>query len=191
MKATFGILALAINLIGYIPYVHDILRHKVMPQRVTWGIWSILSTIAFANQVINGGGWSVWFFGSSALMTTMVFVLSINRGVGGASRLDKIMLAAAALLLVYWLTLHDTRLSTIFVILIDIVGAIPTVLKAYRRPDTESYPQWVMAAIGGFFSVLAIEKADYILFLYPLYIVAMNTIIVSAKYYSEHYETSK
>ena len=186
MKAFFGILALLINLTGFVPYIYDIIHHKVKPQRVTWGIWTILTNIAFANQVINGGGWSAWFFGSSALLVTLTFVLSINRGVGGASQVDKIMLAAAALLLIYWLTLHETRFSTILTILIDCAGAIPTVLKAYHRPNTESYPQWVMAAIAGFFCLFAIGKADYILYLYPLYVVVINSVIVWAKYYAEH-----
>jgi hypothetical protein len=71
-------------------------------------------------------------------------------------------------------------------VLIDTAGAVPTVVKAYRHPKTESYPQWVLAAAAGFFSVLAVDKPDYILYLYPLYIIVINTLIVWAKYYAEH-----
>ncbi len=185
MKAVFGILAVLINLFGYIPYIKDIAAHKVKPHRVTWGIWTILTTIVFANQVLNGGGWSAWFFGSTAILVTLTFVLSIRNGRGGMSRLDKAIVAAAALLFVYWLMVHDTHTSTILALCIDAVAAVPTVVKAYKHPDTESYPQWVMAAIAGVFSLLAIAKADFILAVYPLYVILMNSLIVSAKFSAE------
>lgn len=185
MKAVFGILAVLINLIGYIPYIKDIVAQKIKPQRVTWGVWTILTTIAFSNQVINGGGWSAWFLGSTALLVTITFVLSIRNGVGGSSKLDKVALIFAGVLLIYWLTVHDTRLSTILAIIIDAIGATPTLIKAYKKPKTESYPQWVMAAIAGVFSLLAIAKADFILAAFPLYVILMNSLIVSAKYSAE------
>ncbi len=186
MKLIFGILAVVINLIGYVPYIHGIITRKVKPQRVTWGLWSILTMIAFANQVINGGGWSAWFFGSTTLLVTLTFMLSIRYGVGGTSNFDKATLTAAGILLIYWLTVHETRLSTEIAIIIDFIAAIPTVIKAYRRPATEAYPQWVLAAVSGLFAMLAIAKADYILFLYPVYIIVMNSVIVGAKFYGEH-----
>lgn len=56
MKPVFGILALLINLLGYVPYVQDIVKGRVKPQRITWGIWAALGSVVFANQVTNGGG---------------------------------------------------------------------------------------------------------------------------------------
>lgn len=191
MKPAFGILAVILNLIGFVPYVRDILRNKVKPQRITWGIWTILTTIAFANQVLNGGGYSSYFFGSAALLVSVVFILSFQHGVGGSSVFDRVILGLAIVLFGYWFTVHNTRLSTELAVAIDAVGALPTILKAYDMPKTESYPQWVFAAIGGLFSLLAIEKRDYILFLYPVYIFIMNSIIVVAKYSGEHPKPKK
>ena len=191
MKPLFGVLALLVNLLGYIPYVHDIVKGRVKPQRITWGIWAALSSVVFANQVTNGGGWSVYFFGSSALVTSLVFILSLRRGTGGSSRTDRMLLVAAIILFVYWLFSRDTRYTTLIAILIDALGALPTILKAYNSPRSETYPQWVMAGVGGALSLLAIAKTDYILYMYPLYIVLVNALIVSAKYYAERYTPAR
>lgn len=163
MKLTLGILALVLNAIGFIPYIRDILRGKVKPQRITWGIWTILTTIAAVNQVQNGGGWSSLFFISTVFLVATTFLLSLKRGMGGASKLDMICLAAAIVLFGYWATLHNTRISTLVAVIIDGIGAIPTVIKTYHRPDTESYPQWVLAGIGGLCTTLAVARVDWAL----------------------------
>ncbi|HSX05623.1 MAG TPA: hypothetical protein VLF69_04100 [Candidatus Saccharimonadales bacterium] len=186
MKLALGILALVLNIIGYVPYIRDILRGKVKPQRITWGIWTILTTIAAVNQVKNGGGWSSLFFISTVLLVATTFMLSIKRGMGGASKLDMICLAAAIVLFGYWATVHNTRLSTLVAVFIDGVGAIPTVVKTFHKPETESYPQWVLAGIGGLCTMLAVTKPDWALLIYPAYVFVMNGVIVGVKFWREH-----
>ena len=186
MKAFLGITAIVLNLIGYVPYVRDILRGKVKPHRMTWGIWTILTTIAAVNQIKNGGGYSSLFFVSTAVLVLIVFLLSIKYGMGGANLIDWICLAAAIVLLIYWVTVKDTRISTFIAVAIDFIGAIPTVIKTYKHPETETYIQWVLAAFGGLFSMLAVTKLDWALLIYPAYVFVMNGIIVATKYAKEH-----
>jgi hypothetical protein len=178
----FGVASVVLNAVGYWPYITGILSGKVRPQRVTWGIWSILTTIAFINQIANGGGYSTLFFGSTTLLVVTVFALSFNYGVGGGSRLDIASLIAASTLFALWAITKDTHATTVIAVLIDAIGAIPTVIKAYLRPDTEVYLQWVLAAISGLFSIIAVPRPDIILFVYPAYVVLTNSVIVAAKY---------
>jgi hypothetical protein len=187
----FGVAALVVNVAGYIPYFAGIFSGRVKPQRITWGIWSILTTIAFVNQVANHGGYSSLFFGSTVLLVVTVFILSIKRGLGGSSGFDKGILIAAAVLFLVWIITRDTRISTILAVTIDGIGALPTLKKAYLRPDTEVYAQWVLAAISGVLSTLAVPKPDYILYVYPLYVVVMNAAIVAAKFTAEHQSHDK
>jgi hypothetical protein len=185
MKLALGVLALVLNVIGYIPYVRDILHGKVKPQRITWGIWTILTTIAAVNQVKNGGGYSSLFFISTVILVATTFVLSLKRGMGGASMLDKICLGLTVALFAYWATLHDTRISTLIAVIIDGVGAVPTVVKTYKHPDTESYPQWVLAGLGGFLTLLSVSRLDWALLIYPAYVFVMNGVIVGTKFARE------
>ena len=177
-----GIAALIVNFVGYVPYIKGIFEGKVKPQRITWGIWSILTLVAFVNQVMNGGGWSSLFFGSTTALVLLVFVLSMRKGVGGSSRFDQIILVVAALLFAYWAFSRDTYYSTLIAVAIDGVGALPTVLKAYRLPETEVYLQWVLAGIAGLLSMAAVPSISFILVVYPAYVFLMNVVVVGAKY---------
>lgn len=182
MKLWLGVMALVLNIAGYVPYIRDILRGIVKPQRITWGIWTILTTIAAVNQIKNGGGFSSYFFVSTCVLVAATFLLSLKFGMGGASRLDKVCLGLALALFVYWATVHDTRLSTLIAVIIDGIGALPTVVKTYHHPQTETYPQWVLAGIGGLLTMLAVPRLDWVLLVYPAYVFVMNGAIVGTKY---------
>ncbi len=185
MQSLLGITALIVNFAGYIPYIRDIFRNKVKPHPVTWGVWTILTTIAAFNQVLNGGGYSSLFFISTALLVGFVFALSLRYGMGGASKIDRICLFLAILLLVYWLTVQETRISTLLVVIIDGIAAIPTILKTYQHPETESYNQWSLAGIAGFLTILSVPRLDWVLVIYPMYVLIVNSAIVIVKYTRE------
>lgn len=185
MQPLLGISALILNLIGYVPYIRDILRNRVKPHRITWGVWAILTTIAAVNQVINGGGYSSLFFISTAFVVGITFLLSIRYGTGGASQIDRICLFLALVLFVYWVTVRDTRTSTVLAVAIDAIGAIPTIVKIYYHPETETYIQWSLAGIAGIFTMLAVPRFDWVLLIYPLYVPIMNGIIVGLKFIRE------
>jgi hypothetical protein len=178
----FGLAAVGVNAAGYVPYIRGILRGSVRPQRITWGIWTLLTTIAAVNQVANDGGYSTYFFASTTLLVLIVFVLSLRRGVGGRSAFDATILIAALGLFVVWGFTRDTRTTTLIAIAIDGIGALPTLVKTYRRPETEAYAQWILAGVSGGLALLALgTRTDPILFCYPLYVIGMNAVIVLAK----------
>jgi hypothetical protein len=181
IELIFGVSALVVNLIGYVPYFRGIFRGEVKPQRITWGIWTILTSIAFVNQVANGGGWSSLFFGSTTLLVVLVFLSSFKYGVGGKSKLDIGVLIAATVLLVAWIITKNTTTSTYIAIAIDAIGALPTIIKAYKQPETEAYLQWFMAALAGMFSFLAVGGSGFVLYAYPLYVIIFNALIVASK----------
>jgi hypothetical protein len=178
-----SILSLVFNLVGYIPYYRDIFRNAVKPQRITWGIWSILTFVASVNQIRNGGGLSVVFVLSTFMLVFGVFLLSFKKGVGGGSKLDKFSLVLAGLLFIWWIYSRDSIYSTYIVIAIDSIGAGLTAYKAYKNPETEAYLQWFTSGAAAVLSLFAIENYNIVLIAYPLYIVLGNSAIILAKYF--------
>lgn len=186
MQAVLGVSALLLNLIGYVPYIRDIFRKIVKPHPYTWAIWTILTTIAAVNQVKNDGGYSSLFFISTAILVCFVFILSLRFGMGGSSKIDRVCLILAIILLIHWFTSKDTHLSTVLAVIIDGIGAIPTLIKVFHHPQSETYIQWTLAGIASLLTILAVPRLDWILLIYPLYVFIMNGAIVGTKYVREH-----
>ena len=185
MQAILGFTALILNLVGYIPYIRDIFQGKVKPHPYTWAIWTILTIIIAFNQVKNDGGYSTLFFISTAILVSFVFILSIRFGMGGASKIDRACLVLAGILLIYWMTTKDTRLSTVYAVIIDGIGAIPTLIKTYHHPKSETYTVWILAATAGLLTCLSVPRFDWILIVYPLYVFLMDGAVVVIKYLRE------
>lgn len=185
MQALLGFAALILNLAGYFPYIRDILQKKVKPHPYTWAIWTILTFIVAFNQIENGGGYSNLFLISTTILVGFVFILSLRFGMEGASAIDRTCLLLAAFLLFYWLISKDTHFSTIYAVIIDCFGAIPTLIKTYHHPKTETYTVWLLAALAGLLTAFSVPRLDWILFIYPLYVFFMDGAVVAIKYLRE------
>lgn len=157
-----------------IPYIRDILRLKTKPERATWFIWSILLLIAFFAQVAKGGTWSLLATGPDCLVVIAIFILSIKYGVGGTTKLDIFALVGAGVGLVLWYLTNEPLLALLITILIDICAALPTIVKTYKDPGSETFIAYIGAGTGGLLGALAVGKLNFSLLLFPLWIFVLN-----------------
>lgn len=176
-----GIASGILSLFAFIPYVTDTLARRTKPHRASWFIWSVLSLISFFSQVYEGAGASLWFAGAQSFGTCLIFLISIRLGFGGhLSRKDGYILTAAGLGIVLWYFTDTAAYALGISIGISFLGGLATIAKAYRDPDSETLQMWGMSLVASFFAVSSIATFDLILLAYPLYLLILNTGIVTA-----------
>lgn len=175
-----GYLSGVIVLIGYIPYVRDILAKKTKPQRTSWFIWLILGGIAFFSQLAEGASSSLWMPGVQTIAVLLVFLLSIKNGMGGFEKRDKISLVLAGLGLLIWILSKEAIFALLMTIFADLMGGILSVIKSYEEPESETMITWVCDAISGLLAALAVGSFDVVLWLYPMYILLINLAVIVA-----------
>lgn len=179
----FGLAGALLVFITLLVALRAIFAGNFKPHRVTYGIFVVINLVTFVNQVVNRGGYSAYFLGVSFVAVTLIFGLSFKYGMGGATKLDRVTLIAADLLAIYWITLQESRISTVLAIVIDIVALIPTIHKAFKNPETEIYLNWMISGVGGLLSIFANTESDWILYIFPIYIFIANFLVVLAKYF--------
>lgn len=64
VTSIFALLALLLSLLAFFSYIRDTIACRTQPQRASWLIWSVLSSIAFFTQVAEGATTSLWFIGA-------------------------------------------------------------------------------------------------------------------------------
>jgi hypothetical protein len=180
MLPFLGITAGIITCVSQIPYLTDTLRHKTKPERASWLIWSVLGTIAFFSQQAQGADWSLWLTFADTLGVVIIFLLSIKFGEGGFSLGDKMALTAAGIGLLAWGFTKQPLAALVITIFIDASGAIPTITKAYRKPESETLISWLGVAAAGVLSTVSVGKFDPGLWLYPAYIFLANFAVAVA-----------
>jgi hypothetical protein len=174
------VLGLAAGLIGVldtIPYVRDTLRGSTRPHRGTWLIWGVLAVVVSLSQYADGASWSLVMAGVQAVLTTLVFVLSIRRGEGGVSRADITMIVIAGAGVIGWIAADEPLVATACVVAADLIGAGLMVPKTYRDPHSETLVTFAFASLGGALAAGAVGAIDVSLLLYPVYYCAINGAI--------------
>ena len=176
-----GIVAGVLSVFAYLPYIADTLKGQTRPQRSTWMIWSILSSMSFFSQLAEGATDSLWFSGVQASGTIIVSLLSIRFGTGNfLNRADSFILMGAAFGLCLWYVTDTAVYALAISIGISALGGVLTVTKAYRDPGSESMVAWLVSFTATIFAIASIGKVDAVLLAYPVYLFVLYGVIIIA-----------
>lgn len=167
-------------LLSFVPYIKDMFHGKTKPERISWLIWSILGSIAFFSQLAKGASYSLVMTGAQAIGDLFIFILAIKYGLGGFLKRDIIALVGAGVGLFLWYITKEAAIALFIVIFIDAIGAVLTVIKSYENPATETISSWVLTGIGGLLSCIAVGSFDFILLVFPFYILLASLAILTA-----------
>jgi hypothetical protein len=177
MRSFFAILSFVLSFGAAIPYTFDILKGKAKPARSTRVLFLLLIAVTLVVQSRE--------FTSGVLLLTLgelctqlvLFVLSIKHGIGGLARLDLICYGAFFISLSAYLLTQNARLSLTLLVLTDLIAFLPTIVKIWRDPTTDT---WLFFMVGGvaaaIASLLARNGNSYTEIVFPLYILLTNLL---------------
>ena len=174
LAPVLGIAAALVGIADTIPYVRDTLRGSTRPHRGTWLVWSVLAVVVCFSQEADGASWSLPMAVTQAVLITLIFALSLGRGVGGAGAADGVMLAIAAAGLAGWLVVGTPLVATACVVVADVIAVAMMVPKTYRDPYSETLSTFALAGLSGALAVGAVGSLDVSLLLYPAYFCLVN-----------------
>lgn len=168
-----------INLTGSIGYTLDVIKGKTRPNRITWFMWALAPLIAFAAEIHeNAGPQSVLTF-MVGFGPLIVFIASFvnRRSVWKLSHFDIICGALSMLGLILWLLTRHGDFAIALSIAADAMAAVPTVVKSWREPDSESYQVFLAAIISSSLTLLTIDHWTFASWGFPLYILLIDAIL--------------
>ena len=172
-----GKLAGIISLSAYIPYILSILRKETKPNRASWIIWAIVSTIIALSYREAGASYAFLAPLGYVVGSTIVFILSIKYGVGGWTPFDRKCLIGAAISLVVW-QIFDSPMSALLInLFINLLGTLPTARKAWYQPETEDKVFWSLVSLGSFVNLFAVENWTFSMAVYPVSMVFLIGIV--------------
>jgi hypothetical protein len=172
-----GVLAGVIGVADTIPYVRDTLRGSTRPHRGTWLIWGVLAIVVCLSQRADGASWSLILAASQAVLTSVIFVLAICRGQGGASATELVMIAVAGAGVIGWILADEPIVATACVVAADLIGTAMMMPKTYRDPESETLVTFALASLAGALAAGAVGVLDVSLLLYPIYYCVANAAV--------------
>ncbi len=167
-KILISIISCILVLVGYVPYIIDILKRKTIPHAFTFFIWAIAELIIWALQVHGGAGVGAWVTFVLFLVLTFVFLLSLKYGEKGITTSDIIFLILSLISLALWVVIDQPIWSIILIVLTDVLGFIPTIRKSWNKPYSETVFTWQMGTIRHGVSIFALQQFNILTLLFPV-----------------------
>lgn len=177
-QVVLGIVAVVIGLVGYLPYFVDIIKRQIKPHAFSWLIWGILQFVVFFAAANKGGGAGTWAIGAPAALNIAIFIMALFVGEKQITKVDKASLVAAFAGIVLWAATANPLSSVVLLTCVDVLGFIPTLRKAYARPNEESVSVFAFSAVSFGISLLALQSLSLTTALYPATIMVGATAFV-------------
>ncbi len=181
LNQNFVIVGALIGAAGSTAYLIDTVKGKVKPNRVSFLLWSIAPLIAFAAQIEQGVGMESLMTFSTGFLPLSVFIGSFvnKKAEWKLTTFDIICGVLSAAGLALWLITRVGNVAIVFSIIADGLAAVPTIVKAYKYPDTEIAWPWIASVAGVILTLLTLQQLTFANSGFIIYILIVNTVIFS------------
>lgn len=183
ITAVAGQVAGIVSLAAFVPYIIAILRGETKPNRATWWIWTVVGFMLGASYYSSGASHTIWVPVSYAVGPLATALLSIKYSEGGWTRFDQKCLLGAGASLVLWWMFSSPLLALVINIIIDLMGALPTIRKAYREPEKEDRVAWALFFAGNTINLFAVETWTFAIAIYPIYMFLCCGLIAALVFF--------
>jgi hypothetical protein len=180
----------AAQILGAMNYIFRIFRGTVRPNRVSWLLWSIVPMISIAASLSAGVRWAVLPVFLSGFCPFMVFICSfVNReSFWKLQNLDYTCGASSFLALLFWALTKQPIVAIVFSIVSDALASVPTIVKAWKYPATESALTYSSGIFSSLTSFLVIKIWVFPAYGFQCYLIVIDCILVSAIYHKSLFE---
>ncbi len=181
INQNFVLLGAIIAAIGCLSYLIDTVKGKVKPNRVSFLVWSLAPLIAFVAEIKQGVGLQSLMTFVVGFLPLTIFIASFfnNKAVWKLTRFDLTCGAFSIIGLVLWYITKSGNIAIIFSILADGLAALPTIVKSFNFPETESGWPYFSATISAAITLLTVKVWDVANVGFPIYVLIV-TLVISA-----------
>ncbi|HVQ44054.1 MAG TPA: hypothetical protein VMT30_03750 [Candidatus Saccharimonadia bacterium] len=175
----FVILASIIDLFGTAAYALDTLRGRTQPNRVSWLLWTVIPFITFAAQLSEHVGWSALFTLVVAVGPGAVLIASFldRKAYWKITQFDIVCGLLSVLAIILWLITQTGLIAILLSLAADFLAGIPTLVKSYREPHTESSSAYFAGIFSSGLTLLTIHTWNFATYSFPVYILIFCLVL--------------
>lgn len=157
------------------PYILDTLRGKTRPNIVTWATWGTLGAITTFAVLSEHAIQTAIFAGAVTIACYGTALASLRYGFKRYTMLDAICQVLAIIGIILWRMTDQPSLAVLFVIISDLIGAVPTYRHIWLEPHEETLSTFVMYLVAELILLASLSSFRFIAAGYPVY-MALNSI---------------
>jgi hypothetical protein len=171
-------LGTAIGAAGALVYLRDTLRGTTQPNRVTWLLWAVAPLLAAAVELSEGVRLQALPTFMVGFMPLLIFVASFHNSaaVWKVRRMDYACGAFSVVGTIVWLVTRNGVLAISAAIAADFLAGLPTLMKSWTHPQTETVHTYIGALISMIVLLLTVDHWTFDVVAFPIFVVFMATV---------------
>jgi hypothetical protein len=172
INVNFVFLGAALGLLGSAFYIRDTLRGVTHPNTVSWFLWGAAPMLAFAAEVRSGVGLESLMTFTVGFAPLLVVGASLVAGnaVWHLTRLDIVCGTLSIMGTAVWIITRQGLVAIAAAILADALAGVPTIVKSWKAPETESVSAYLGAFANATITLLTVTTVTAAVIAFPIYI---------------------
>ena len=173
-----------VQLLGGAVYIKNTIWGETKPNRVTWFLWMLAPYIGTAAAIADGVSWAVLPVFMTGFVPMLILLASFvnKKAYWKLGTFDYVCGASAVLALVLWFITAQPVVGVIFAIIADGMAALPTIVKAWGHPETETGAAYATALFGAATTFFAVQTWAFSEYAFSLYLVFITSVILFVMY---------
>jgi hypothetical protein len=166
-------------------YICDTLAGKTRPNLVTFSLWSIFPLIAtFAAWSLEADFWPTLRTFLAGLLPLMILIAAAAtpHRFWKVSHFDLLCGALSVAIMILWVVTANPRLALLLSAAADFLAALPTMIKAWKFPETETGLNYMAGALSILLVFPSIPVWNIENSAFQLALLATNVIILFGIY---------
>ena len=183
----------AAQIFGDFYYIKNTLWGKTRPNRVTWFMWAAGPLVAAQAALSAGVGWATVPVFAAGLCPLLVFIASFanKKSYWKLGVFDYLCGFFSILALVLWAVTKEPAIAIVLAIVSDLFACVPTILKSWNHPETESGLTHIAGLFNALTSFTAITVWNFTACAFPVYLALANFFLIISVYRHRSRFTSK
>ncbi|MBK9795608.1 MAG: hypothetical protein IPP58_03795 [Holophagaceae bacterium] len=171
-----AIIGAILGSLGGFYYLYETILGTAQPNRITWLLWGIFPMVIFAAQRAQGAesvSWASFVAGFTPLLIVAASFFN-KKAYWKSEPRDYYLMAAAILGILLWALTDQPNLALLCSLLADVLASIPTLIKSYRHPHSESWIAYAVSAFGFGISFLSVQIYNFENAAFVAYVFILN-----------------
>lgn len=173
-----------VSLVAFFFYFKNIIYGQTKPNLVSWFIWMLAPFIGVFFQLKAGAGLAALpvFLAGAGSLFVIIFSLLKKNGYWKLTKQDIICGILSLTALIFYIYTHNLSISILFAILSDGLAFIPTFIKSWKFPETETNSVYFADIFNNVLGLLIIKNWSFTIYSFLVYLALFNAIEIIILY---------